>query len=170
MRLAGQTSTSTTPHGRQSSTPPNPASRTSGSTGLPYFARAKTFLNPRNPAKSRASSLPGGEGSRGHAGGYFITHREVKTPGALACASDFSQTGDMTIIARVDGETPEQTCLSVMKETQEWISAPSNPVQCVTNYPNGDGGALLVVPAPEDMTQEQACRALGAALPPDDSP
>lgn len=104
------------------------------------------------------------------AGGYFITHREVKTPGALACAADFSQTGDMTIIARVDGETPEQTCLRVMKETQQWVSAPSNPVQCVTNYPNGDGGALLVVPAPEDMTQEQACRALGAALPPDDSP
>jgi hypothetical protein len=104
------------------------------------------------------------------AGGYVVTHREVTTPGALACAASFSQTGDMTIIGRVDGETPEETCLRVMKETGQWLPAPNNPVRCVTNHPNGDGGALLVVPAPEDMTQEQACAALGAALPPEDSP
>lgn len=104
------------------------------------------------------------------AGGYIVTQREVNTPGSLACAADFSQTGDMTIIGRVDGEIPEQTCLEVMKETGEWAPAPNNPIQCVTNYPNGDGGALLVVPAPEDMTQEEACAALGAALPPEDAP
>ena len=104
------------------------------------------------------------------AGGYVVTHREVTTPGALACAADFSQTGDMTIIGRVQGETAEKTCLRVMIETGQWLPAPNNPVRCVTNYPNGDGGALLVVPAPDGMTQEDACQAIGAALPPEDSP
>lgn len=104
------------------------------------------------------------------AGGYVVTHREVNTPGALACSSQFNQLGDMTIIGRVEGETPEETCIRVMKSTEAWLPAPTNPVQCVTNYPNGDGGALVVFPAPEGMSQKDACTTLGAALPPEDSP
>lgn len=104
------------------------------------------------------------------AGGYVVTHREVKVPGSLACASEFSQTGDMTIIGRVEGETPTETCIKVMTNDPGWTPRPVNPVECVTNYPNGDGGALLVVPAPGGMTQEEACEALGAALPPEGSP
>jgi hypothetical protein len=104
------------------------------------------------------------------AGGYVVTHREVNVPGALGCSSQFDQLGDMTIIGRVDGESPVQTCIRVMKKTGAWTPAPTNPVECVTNYPNGDGGALVVFPAPEGMNQEKACQALGAALPPEDSP
>ena len=40
----------------------------------------------------------------------------------------------------------------------------------MTNYPNGDGGALVVFPAPKGLSQEEACMRIGAALPPDDSP
>jgi len=104
------------------------------------------------------------------AGGYVVTHREVNNPGALGCSSQFDQLGDMTIIGRVEGETPVETCIQVMKQTGAWDPAPVNPVECVTNYPNGDGGALVVFPAPEGLSQEEACTRLGAALPPDDSP
>lgn len=104
------------------------------------------------------------------AGGYVATHREVNDPGALGCSSQFDQLGDMTIIGRLEGESPIQTCTRVMKKTGAWRPAPANPVECVTNYPNGDGGALVVFPAPEGMSQQEACRTLGAALPPEDSP
>jgi hypothetical protein len=104
------------------------------------------------------------------AGGYVVTQREVNTRGTLACASQFSQTSDMTILGRVEGETPTETCIKVMTNDPAWTPAPANPIQCVTNYPNGDGGALLVVPAPQGMTHEDACRSIGAALPPEDSP
>jgi hypothetical protein len=104
------------------------------------------------------------------AGGYAVTHREINDPRALGCSTQFDQLGDMTIIGRVEGETPIETCLRVMKHTGDWSFAPVNPVECVTNYPNGDGGALVVFPAPEGMSQEEACRTLGAALPPEGSP
>ncbi len=104
------------------------------------------------------------------AGGYAVAHREVNDPLALGCSSQFDQLGDMTIIGRVEGESPVETCMRVMKETGAWTPSPANPVECVTNYPNGDGGALVVFPAPEGMSQEEACRTLGAALPPDESP
>ncbi len=104
------------------------------------------------------------------AGGYVLTHREVNEPRALGCSSQFNQMADMTIIGRVQGETPVDTCVRVMKETGSWSTPPANPVECVTNYPNGDGGALVVFPAPEGLTQEEACSKLGAALPPEDSP
>lgn len=104
------------------------------------------------------------------AGGYVATHREVKVPGALGCSSQFDQRGDMTIIGRVGGESPTETCIKVMTNDPAWTPRPANPVECVTNYPNGDGGALVVFPAPEGLTQEEACGRLGAALPPEDSP
>ena len=104
------------------------------------------------------------------AGGYVLSRREVRDPGALGCSTQFNQLGDMTIIGRVEGETPIETCTRIMKETGAWTRAPVNPVECVTNYPNGDGGALVVFPAPEGMSQEEACQALGAALPLENSP
>lgn len=104
------------------------------------------------------------------AGGYLVTHREVNDPRALGCSSQFDQLGDMAIIGRVEGETPIDTCVRVMSETHRWSTPPKNPVECVTNYPNGDGGALVVFPAPQGMSQEEACRTLGAALPPEHSP
>ncbi len=102
------------------------------------------------------------------AGGYVVTHREVNEPRALGCSSEFDQLGDMTIIGRVEGEAPIDTCTKVMSDDPAWSPEPVNPVECVTNYPNGDGGALVVFPAPEGLTQEEACQELGAALPPDD--
>lgn len=104
------------------------------------------------------------------AGGYVVTHREVNVPGALGCSSQFDQLGDMTIIGRIEGETPTETCIDVMTNDPAWTPRPVNPVECVTNYPNGDGGALVVFPAPEGLSQEEACRAIGAALPPEDTP
>jgi hypothetical protein len=104
------------------------------------------------------------------AGGYVVTHRVVNDPGALGCSSQFDQLGDMTIIGRVKGETPTETCINVMTNDPAWTPRPANPVECVTNYPNGDGGALVVFPAPEGLSQEEACRVLGAALPPEDTP
>ena len=52
------------------------------------------------------------------AGGYVVTHREVNVPGALGCSSEFDQLGDMTIIGRVDGESPVDTCTRVMKRRE----------------------------------------------------
>jgi len=104
------------------------------------------------------------------AGGYVVTQRDVNTPGALGCSSQFDQDGDMTIIGRVEAETPVETCFRVMNRTGAWDPAPANPVECVTNYPNGDGGALVVFPAPRGLSQEEACSRLGAAIPPDTSP
>jgi hypothetical protein len=102
------------------------------------------------------------------AGGYVVTHREVKERGTLGCSSQFDQLGDITIIGRVEGETPTETCIKVMTNDAEWTPRPLNPVECVTNYPNGDGGALVVFPAPEGLSQEEACQQIGAALPTDD--
>ncbi len=104
------------------------------------------------------------------AGGYVVTHREINSPRAVGCGSQFDQSGDMTIVDRVEGETPVETCVRVMKETRAWDAAPANPVECVTNYPNGDGGALVVFPAPKGLSQEEACSELGAALPAEKSP
>jgi hypothetical protein len=104
------------------------------------------------------------------AGGYVVTDREVTDPGTLGCSSQFDQSGDMFIVGRVEGKRPVETCLRVMEETGTWDPPPANPVECVTNYPNGDGGALVVFPAPKGLTQKEACARLGAALPPDDSP
>jgi hypothetical protein len=99
------------------------------------------------------------------ASGYVMTHREINEPRAVACSAQFDQMGDMSIIGRVEGETATETCLREMSETRAWNPPPANPVECVSNYPNGDGGALVVFPAPPDMTQEEACQRLGAALP-----
>lgn len=104
------------------------------------------------------------------AGGYVVTQREVNVPGALGCSSQFDQHGDMTIIGRVERETPIETCVKVMTNDPEWTPWPVNPVECVTNYPNGEGGALVIFPAPEGLSQEEACQQIGAALPPEDSP
>ncbi len=101
------------------------------------------------------------------AAGYAVTSREVKTPAAIACASTFSQSGDMTIVERVEGRPATATCISEMSDAA-WNPPPSNPVECVTNYPGGDGGALLVVPAPDGMSQEDACAVIGAAVPEDE--
>ncbi len=98
------------------------------------------------------------------AAAYAATSREVEAPGAVACASTFSQTADMTIVERVERQPATATCVSEMRGGA-WNPPPTNPVECVTNYPGGDGGALLVVPAPEGMSQEEACSAIGAAVP-----
>lgn len=100
------------------------------------------------------------------AAGYAVTSRDVETPSTVACASTFSQTGDMTIVERPAGQPATATCISEMREA--WNPPPTNPVECVTSYPGGEGGALLVVPAPDGMTQEEACAAIGAAVPEDE--
>ncbi len=104
------------------------------------------------------------------AGGYAMAQREINDPAVLGCSSQFDQLSDMTVIGRVEGESPIETCIRVMSQSRAWPSPPANPVECVTNYPNGDGGALVVFPAPAEMTQEDACSSLGAALPPEEHP
>jgi hypothetical protein len=99
--------------------------------------------------------------------GYTVTQREITSGNALGCAESYSQHGNMTISEKVPGETPEETCTRLMTETGQWEDPPANPVQCVTHY-GRDGGGLLVVPAPEGLDQEDACSAIGAAVPPED--
>lgn len=98
---------------------------------------------------------------------WMVTQRSVSDPTVVACFGSFSQEGDLFGYSM----DPDQSSGSAAEKCaghweDDWGTAvPANLVECVTNYPDGQGGGLGVFPAPLGMSQEDACAALGAALP-----
>lgn len=98
--------------------------------------------------------------------GWAITHRAINDPRTVGCFGSFSQTGDLFGYRLEKAhQSPVSICHKHWKK--DWKTpVPGNLVECITDYPDGQGGGIGVFPAPEGMSHEDACAAIGAALPP----
>lgn len=92
------------------------------------------------------------------AAGYALRSEPTSEPFTVGCYSAASQEADTTILRWERGKTPAEVCLS---EPEAWGSdIPRHVVTCVTG-----GGGTGVFPNPNQLDAEEACAAIGAAVP-----